>query len=61
MNNMSNKQRINILNAAKRNPEWCGNEVVQDRLIENECVKQNFTLSNFYAANGKKLIKLLGD
>jgi hypothetical protein len=57
---MTHKQRKNVVRACKRkNLWWTGNEVDQDRLIEEACQKRGFTLQEFYAEEGKILEKLL--
>ena len=51
--------RKNIVRASKRNPNWISNEVIQDKIIEEECKKRGFELIHFYAENGKTLNNLL--
>lgn len=57
---LTTKHRKNIIREAKKDPRWTSNEGVQDRLIEEGCIKMNYTLSNFYATDGRMLNKLLG-
>jgi hypothetical protein len=55
---MTMRHRKAILRNAKKRPDWTSNEVIQDKIIEEECKKKNCTLSDFYAIDGKILNKL---
>lgn len=57
---MTNVQRINIVRKAKKQSAWYEmNEREQDAIIEKLCIKDGFTLADFYATDGIYLNKIL--
>lgn len=56
---MDKKLREKIVKKCKENEDWYKGESFQDKLIESECIKLNYTLVDFYAEDGKYLNKLL--
>jgi len=57
---MLQKHRVNILRKAKKNPKWCDNEGIQDKIIAEECEKRGYEFHDFYATDGKTLNKMFG-
>jgi len=56
---MTDKQRKSIVRKCKKQEGWNNGESAQDMLIEQECIKRRFTLSEFYACDGNFLEKIL--
>lgn len=56
---LTHKERKAIVRAAKRKKSWYDGEAAQDKLIEAQCIKRGYTLSDFYAEDGKILNRIL--
>ena len=57
---MKDTQRKSIVRKSKRKINWYNeSQYAQDKEIEKICIDNGFTLSEFYATDGKKLNKIL--